>query len=215
MNPLVLHDNELDADCYKVRLLLSFLGVPYTRVAVNMIPGGEHARPPLLLLNPLASLPILEIDAGRADALVLREAEAILPYLALCYDRGGSWLPPEPVPFAAMMMWLVFAARDLAVAVRARRCAMFGGPGDGGVEIEAARHAFRIMEDYMTLRGFDDATWFVGSGPTLADVALFPSFALSRDFGIDHEAYPALRKWFRRFRTLPGFATMPGIPHHV
>ncbi len=34
--------------------------------------------------------------------------------------------------------------------------------------------------------------WFVGNGPTLADLTLFPSFALSRDYGIDHDDYPTL-----------------------
>jgi hypothetical protein len=38
--------------------------------------------------------------------------------------------------------------------------------------------------------------------------------ALSRDFGVDHDEYPALRRWARRFRKLPGFLTMPGIPDY-
>ena len=42
----------------------------------------------------------------------------------------------------------------------------------------------------------------------------FPAFALSRDFGIDHDAFPALRRWARRLRRLPGFVTMPGIPDY-
>jgi glutathione S-transferase len=45
-------------------------------------------------------------------------------------------------------------------------------------------------------------------------VALFPLFALSRDFGIDHDEFPGLRRWIRRFRALDGFITMPGIPDY-
>ncbi len=66
----------------------------------------------------------------------------------------------------------------------------------------------------MTRRGFEGGAWFVGEDPTLADVALFPSIALSRDLGIDHEAYPALRRWMRRVRHLDGFIVMPGIPQY-
>ena len=40
------------------------------------------------------------------------------------------------------------------------------------------------------------------------------SWLRSRDFGIDHDEYPALRRWARRFRALPGFKTMPGIPDY-
>ena len=70
------------------------------------------------------------------------------------------------------------------------------------------------MEDHLTARRLDGADWVVGAGPTLADIVLFPSFALSRDFGVEHEAYPASRRWARRVRTIPGFSTMPGIPDY-
>jgi glutathione S-transferase len=41
---------------------------------------------------------------------------------------------------------------------------------------------------------------------------LFPAIALSRDFGVDHDEFAALRRWMSRVRSLPGFITMPGIP---
>ena len=66
----------------------------------------------------------------------------------------------------------------------------------------------------MTRREFDDGRWFVGATPTIADIALFPGIALCRDFGIDHDEYPALRRWMARLRTIPGFVTMPGIPSY-
>ena len=209
MTGLVLHDFALDENCYKVRLLLAALGLDARRIAVDMVPGAEQARPPLLLLNPLGTLPILE-----DGALALREAEAILPYLALRHDPARRWLPAEPGAFGAVSAWLVFAARDLHAAVLARRHALFDEPADGPAATTAARRAFGIMEDHATARRLAGADWFVGDGPTLADVALFPSFALSRDFGVEHESYPALRRWARRVRTLPGFTTMPGLPDY-
>jgi glutathione S-transferase len=70
------------------------------------------------------------------------------------------------------------------------------------------------MDDAMTGREHDGASWFVGAEATLADIALFPSIALSRDFGVEHDEYPALRRWMRRVRGLDGFIAMPGIPDH-
>lgn len=209
MSDLVLHDFELDENCYKVRLLLAALGLPARRLAVNMVPGAEQTRPPLLLLNPLGTLPILE-DGD----LALRDAEAILAYLAHRYDRARRWLPAEPAAFGAVMVWLTFAARDLHAAVLLRRRVLFDEPADEPSALAEAHRAFRAMEDHMTARHLGNAAWFAGDGPTLADLALFPSFALSRDFGIEHESYPALRRWARRVRTLPGFTTMPGIPDY-
>jgi glutathione S-transferase len=163
----------------------------------------------LLLLNPLGTLPILT-DGD----LVLRDAEAILAYLVHRYDPARTWLPDAPAEFGQVMIWLGFAARDLRAATVARRQAMFDVPSWDPAVMADARDAFRVMDDHMTAREFADAAWFAGAGPTIADLALFPGIALSRDFGIEHEAYPALRRWMRRVRSLPGFITMPGIPDY-
>jgi len=76
------------------------------------------------------------------------------------------------------------------------------------------RDRVMVMEDHLTRRRFEGSDWFVGASPTLADLALFPAIALSRDFDVDHDEYPALRRWMRRVRALPGFVTMPGIPDY-
>ncbi|WP_027578623.1 glutathione S-transferase family protein [Bradyrhizobium sp. Ai1a-2] len=206
MSEITLYDFELDENCYKVRLLLSVLGLSYRKVAVNMVPGREHLAVALMTLNPRGSLPILT-----NGEFVLSEAEAIMTYLARAYDDGNTWLPAEPKGHGTVAMWLQFASRDLHAAYLARRLAMFDEPGDEVALGLAARRAFRLMEDHMTAREFDRAAWFVGDNPSLADLALFPAIALSRDFGIEHEAYPALRRWMRLLRAIPGFMTMPGI----
>lgn len=208
-NEIVLYDFELDENCYKVRLLLAALGVTCRKIAVNMFPGNEHVAPPLLALNPRGSLPIL-VDGD----VVLSEAEAIMAYLARAYDPAGTWLPADSKTFGAVMTWLQFATRDLHAAWLARRHAMLDEPADEAALAVAVRRAFRLMDDHMTAREFDDAQWFVGEAPSLAEFALFPAIALSRDFGVDHEAYPALRRWMRRVRGIPGFITMPGIPDY-
>lgn len=207
---VTLYDFELDAGCYKVRLMLGFLGIAHERVAVDVIPGGEQRTAPLLRLNPRGAVPIL-VDGG----LVLHEPEAILAYLARRYDPMDHWLPADdPAHFGHAAMWLSFATDALRPASLARLDAMFEVEADAPAAVRAARSAFRIMDDHMTAREFDGGQWFVGRLPTVADVALFPAFALSRDAGIEHDAYPALRRWMRRFRSIPGFTTMPGIPDY-
>jgi glutathione S-transferase len=207
---IVLHDFVLDADCYKVRLMLSLLGLRYETVAVDVFPGREQTGSAFLRLNPRGRVPVL-VDGGH----VLCEAEAILAYLARRYDPMDHWLPADdPALFGEAMGWMLFAADALRPATLARRAAMFEVAADGADNVRAARAAFRIMEDHMTARGIDGGAWFVGPVPTVADVALFPAIALSRDAGIEHDAYPALRRWMRRVRSLPGFATMPGIPDY-
>lgn len=209
MSDITLYNFELDEGCYRVRLLLSMLDIEHKTVAVDMVPGGEEKTPPLLALNPVGALPILK-DGDN----VFYGTEAIIAYLAKAYDPSGKWLPQAPAAFGAVMQWLVFSASVLADAAAARKVSLFGLKGDEAALRAASVKAFRIMDDHMTLRHIDSFDWFVGDTVTVADLVLFPVFALSRDFGIDHDEFPALRVWIRRFRELDGFMTMPGIPDY-
>jgi len=125
---LVLHDYELDADCYTVRLFLSILGIPAEMIAVDVYPGHEQRSPAYLALNPRGSLPILV-----AGNLVLTEAEAILCYLARSEAAGAAFLPDEAAAFGAVMSWLFFARGPLGAATAARLTAMLEAPGDADV----------------------------------------------------------------------------------
>ena len=209
MSTPTLYNYDLDENCYKVRLLMSCLGTEAKQVAVDVVPGREHLSPAIRAMSPSGSLPIL-----KQDDQVLHEAEAILSWLARTCDPEHRFLPDDPDTFGKVMMWLTFSARELEAAVHARATAMMDAPGDIDALRTAAREALRIMDDHMTRQHFDGLEFFAGATATIADIALFPSFALSRDFNIDHDAFPALRRWARAVRQLDGFITMPGIPEY-
>ena len=202
MSGIELYNYEMDENSYRVRL-------PWTSNAVDMFPGLEHTRGAMLAINPAGTMPIL-----KDGELTLSGTAAILLYLAKAHDKAGTWLPDNPRIFGEVVKWVGFAETLLAPAVAARLKSLFDTPGDEAAMKASARKAFRIMDDHMTTRHFDGLEWFVGDGPTLADLTLFPAFALCRDYGVDHDEYPALRRWIRRFRALKGFRTMPGIPDY-
>jgi glutathione S-transferase len=206
---LTLYDFDLDENCYRVRLMLGLLALPARLVAVDMIPGREHERAPLIDLNPRGDLPIL-VD-GQATVC---GGVAGLVWLARRYG-GADWAAPDDcAEHAAYLSWLEFAAAEAPSARAARNASLFGPTADLDALRARGRRALRIMEDHMTLRGLDGGGWFVGARVSIVDVALFPAFALSRDWSVGHEEFPALRRWLRRFRALPGFAVMPGIPDY-
>jgi glutathione S-transferase len=207
---LILYDAELDERSYKVRLMLATLGLAHQTVPVDVLPGGEHKTTAFRELNSSGEVPFL-----RDGDLAIAGAEAILAYLARRYDPMDHWLPADdPALFGQVMMWMFFAAEALRPAALARLNALFEVGADTAAATASAKAAFRIMDDHMTVREFDECQWFVGRTATVADIALFPSIALSRDAGIAHDAYPALGRWMRRVHTIPGFRTMPGIADH-
>ena len=88
---ITLYDYELSGNCYKLRLLLSFLKIEYKTVPVEFYPGREHKSEWFLRINPLGQLPVID-----DDGFMLRDAQAILVYLASRYDPTGRWYPSDP-----------------------------------------------------------------------------------------------------------------------
>jgi glutathione S-transferase len=205
---IALYDYELSGNCYKLRLLMSFLGLEWETRNIDFYPGREHKSEAFLAINPLGQLPVLQ-DGD----LVLRDAQACLAYLASKYDRSGRWFPrDDPAQLGQVMMWLAFADSLTATASAARLHDGFFYP----LDIEAARAGAHAL-----LRVVDEHLWFgeqlghdwicAGDHATIADVACFPYIMLSEEGGISRLTYPAIRRWADRVKRLPGFVVMSGI----
>lgn len=202
-----LYDYVLSGNCYKIRLLASLLSLDYEAVPIDFYPGKEHKQPAFLDLNPLGQLPVL-ID----DGLVLRDAQAILLYIANRYDPTARWWPSrDPALVGQVAQWLAFADQITATASAARLHDMLGYKLDADAARKGAHNIFRVLEDHLTEREFDGCDWIVSEHPTIADIACFPYTALAGDGGIDTSGYPAIRRWLRRMMDVPRFVDMPGI----
>ena len=195
-----LYDYVLSDGCYKVRLLLSLLGVPYTTQAVDFFPGREHETEAFRAINPAGTLPVLD-----DDGTIVAGAETILVHLARKHDAG--WLAPTD-------HWLDFAGKDMAALTEARLASLLGLPGDLDALRKSGRRALRDLEDHVSDRQLAGLDWVEGERASIADIALLPHVALSHDAGIGLEDYPALNLWQRRVRKLPNFIGMPGIPDY-
>ena len=82
---ILLYDYALSGNCYKVRLLLTFLGLKYEKTLIDFYPGFEHRADAFLEINPLGQLPVI-----RDDSEIIRDAQAILVHLAANYDSSGD-----------------------------------------------------------------------------------------------------------------------------
>lgn len=187
----VLHDFPLDPRCYSVRLAASVLGYEHRIEPVDVIPGGAHLSGRYRELTPSGALPVLE-----TGTTVLVGPLEILTHLA----AGTPWAPTTPE-------WQTYVPGSLEAVYSCRDAALYTTET---VDTTAARTALQSLDDHLALH--DDRGWFTADRPTVADLALYPAAALSRDIGIDHDTFPALRRWMRRIKTLPGFVEMPGIP---
>jgi len=204
-----LYDHPLSGNCFKVRQLLAWLDLAYERVPIDFHPGRQHKSPAFLAeVNPLGQLPVID-DEG----FVLRDAQAILVYLASGHDARRRWYPDDARLRGEIAMWFATADELTRTASAARLHDAFGYAHP---DIDACRRgahaAFRLLDDHLAERASSGGLWLAGPHATLADLACFPYAALAGEGGIALDEYPALRHWLWQFRHLPGFIGMSGIP---
>src|SRR5437016_1898172 len=96
---MLLYDNAISGNCYKVRLLFAQLGVDYQARELSVFDRSN--RPEVLGgLNPALRVPTLVLDDGRTVA----ESNAILCYCA----EDSPLLPEDRFVRAQVMQWLFF-----------------------------------------------------------------------------------------------------------
>ncbi len=212
---LTLYSYDLSVNCYKQRLLMSILGLDYETVLVDFFPGLEHKGEAFKAINPLGHIPVLidRPDDGDGDDFVLRDAHAILVYLAAQYDESGQWYPTTNARLLGeVSQWMLFAEGTTNTASAARLHDNLGY--DFNIdEVRAGAHRlFRVLDEHLWFREQEGQEWVCSaSHPTIADLAIFPDVILSEEGGISRLDYPALRRWTDRVRRLDGFVLMPGI----
>jgi glutathione S-transferase len=192
-----LYDYAASGNCYKVRLLLALLEVPYERVPVDIFAGDtlteEYGR-----LNPVRETPVLVTDDGEA----ISQSNAILWYLA----EGTTYLPEERTARAQVVQWLSFEQERIMVGLGGTRFRRV----TGRAALDPAGDARRFGTGMGALAVLDaqlaDREWVVGERCTIADLSLFAYTHVSGDAGFELPRFPAVESWLDRVRALPGFA---------
>jgi glutathione S-transferase len=203
-----LYDYVLSVNCYKQRLMMSILDVPYQSVPVDFYPGWEHKGEAFRKINPLGHIPVID-----DDGYVLRDAHAILVYLAAKYDPTGRWYPlADPELIGEVAQWMLFAEGTTNTASAARLHVNLGYDFDIEACRSGAHRLFRVLDEHLWFREQEGGDWLCsGDHPTVADIAVFPDVILSEEGGISRLDYPAIRRWTDRVKRTPGFEPMPGI----
>jgi len=193
-----LYHFPLSGHAHRAELMLSLLGLPFERIAVDLL-EREHKQPEFLAKNPLGQVPVLE-DGD----VTLSDSNAMLVYLALRDDPERSYLPEQPLAAAQVQRWLSIAAGELSRGpARLRVAAVFGRTIDKRESEETTTQLLSLMESALAHRA-----WLVGANRTLADIALYTYVAHAPEGGVSLEPYPAVRAWLARVEALPGFVPM-------
>jgi len=93
-----LYQYHPSGNCYKIRLLLNQLGIPYEKVEIDIL-RRESRTPEFLRINPNGRIPVLDVN-GR----YLPESNAALYYLA----QGTRFFPQDRFAQAQVLQWMFF-----------------------------------------------------------------------------------------------------------
>ena len=180
------------------------MGLAYEEITVAL-EEGEHQQPEFLALNPFAQVPVL-VDG---DA-VIADAQAILVYLVRCYggENADRWLPLDPLPMSEVMRWLSTTAGEVRQGPEFARLYHLFRVSTVDIEQATKKSTFIMqqLEQHLTNR-----EWLACDRLTIADVAVFPYIALSRDGQVPLDVYPWVMNWIERIKQQPKFVSMPGI----
>ena len=195
-----LYDLELSGNSYRVRLLLSLLGRKHELVTVNLM-KGEQREPWFLKLNPRGQVPTLEDDGA-----IVWDSMAILVFLARKYG-GEKWLPIDAKEMAEVMQWMAVMENETLYGLgRARLICKFKFPGNLEDAQLLGRKGLDVLEQRLAAH-----QWLALDRLTIADIGCFPYVALASEGEIALDAYPNVRSWIGRTKSLPGFVGMPGV----
>jgi glutathione S-transferase len=204
METLRLYDFLPSGNGYKIRLLLSQIGMPFERVEVDIL-KGETRTPEFLSKNPAGKIPLLEIEPGK----YLAESNAILIYLS----EGTEFLPYDRFFRAQVLQWLFFEQNSHEPFIATSRFWIsILGKGDRYKEaIEEKRQpgyaALNLMENHLKTRNF-----LVAERYTIADIALFAYTHVADEGGFDLTQFPAIQAWIERVKLQPGYISITEEP---
>ena len=192
---LRLYDDPISGNGYKVRLVLTQLGVPFEYVTLDIV-KSETRTPAFLAKNPNGRIPTLRLE----DGTHLAESNAIAWYLA----EGTKLAPQDRLARGQTLQWMFFEQYShepyIAVARFWKHVATVTEEAQRRMPelMKRGYAALGVMEQHLARRSF-----FVGERYGLADIALYAYTHVADEGGFDLAPYPAIRSWLARVAAQP------------
>ncbi len=188
---MILYEFVDSGNCYKIRMLLAELELPYTKVALDRLSSVRNTME-FLCKSPLGKVPVLEQDGE-----YYTESMAILYKLS----TGTSLNPESP----RVIQWLSFEQGEIQSSIGAARylnkfCQELP-PAD---LIERAHEALCVVEQQLKETG----QYILGSTYSICDIALYAYIHLAPEAGVSLEPYIHIMQWILTIQGLPRYVAI-------
>ena len=196
-----LYNSAVSGNCYKVRLLLSHLGIDYECTDIDHKTDLAKRPGEFLERHPTGRVPLLELD----DGIRLAESNAILTYLA----EGTPYLPDDRLARARVLQWMFFEQNNHEPSIATRRNWVFlrkepeKRRDQLALWLENGLAALGTMERHLANNEF-----FVPGGYSIADISLYGYTHCADEGGFELDRFPSVLAWLERLRQQPGHVPM-------
>ncbi len=195
---LRLYDYLSSGNGYKVRLLLTQLGIPFERIELDIM-RQETRTPDFLAKNPNGRIPTLELE----DGTFLPESTAILFYLA----EGTPFLSDDRKTRALTLSWMCFEQYSHEPFIATSRFILMHSDLTDGQRraLDEKRAPGYAALDVME-RHLGEHDFFASGRYSIADIALYAYTHVADEGGFELGGYTAIGAWLARVR---------GQPNHI
>ena len=195
-----VYGDMLSGNCYKIKLLMRFLGLEHEWVHIDILARETHTDK-FKEMNPNTRIPVLQIASDK----YLWESNAILNYLA----HGSEFIPKDVYEMSKVLQWQFFEqySHEPYIATARYINKYLGLPkereGEYHSKQNGGHNALFVMNNQL-----DKTKYFVGDKPTIADISLYAYTHVAEEGGFDLSKYTNIHRWFSDFESIPGYVTM-------
>ncbi|WP_298837308.1 glutathione S-transferase family protein [uncultured Roseobacter sp.] len=175
-------------NCFKPWLALNQLGLPFELSMVDVL-AGEQKSDWFMKINPDGVVPYLVTDGGRG----LGESNAMLWYLA----ENTYLMPADNHERASALQWMFFEQSRLEPYISPARFFTTILPAerekratDIAAWQAAAKPGLARLDTHLA-----GSEFMLGSGYSVADIALFGYVHVTEEAGIPLADYPSVSRW--------------------
>ncbi|BBK32521.1 glutathione S-transferase [Stella humosa] len=198
---MTLHGSPLSFPTYKVALMLSMAGEPFTFKYVNLR-QGEHKKPEFLAMNRFGQVPVL-VDGEQSYC----QSNAILLHLA---ERLGKFGGGDAAGQRTTLEWLSWEADQLLPGIaRPRFYKRFMQDADPMLVahyVERGEGALKTLE-----AGLAGQPFLGGQTPSVADISVYATVVHAAEGGFDLARWPLVQAWVARMGGQPGAKPAPDL----
>ncbi len=187
-----LFEYPTSGNCYKIRLLMTQLGIEFESVHIDILKKESRTKE-FLAINPNGRVPVLQIGER-----YLPESNAALWYLA----DGTDFIPDDRFEKAQVLQWMFFEqySHEPYIATVRYWISILKDKAGNLEQIQKRTPlgyaALDVMETHLALNDF-----FVANRYTIADIALYAYTHVAHEGEFDLSRYTNINKWLDRVKS--------------